>query len=211
MFDIKEEKIYKDLPSEMVEEIASLYRKNIHVPFQKPEKQFLLCPVGLIGSGKTTVVRPLSEQLDLVRISNDEIRKMLKDRGYNYDKLRDIGQIILDEFLKNGYSIALDANCGSRNTRQTIEKITIEYGLEPVWIHINPPEEFIIKKLNTFNHSWLFENGDGAVKAYQAYKTQYDDSIHPNIPFLYVFDTSKENLPQQINEAEKLIRNKLNL
>ena len=61
--------------------------KNIVIPEPKGEK-FLLCPVGIIGAGKTTVVKPLAEKLGLVRISNDEIRKTLKEAEYDLEYAR---------------------------------------------------------------------------------------------------------------------------
>ncbi|MDE1944098.1 MAG: hypothetical protein KGH97_01205 [Patescibacteria group bacterium] len=51
-------------------------------------RQVFLAPVGRVGAGKTTVVKPLAERLGLVRISSDEIRKLLKERGLGYGPLR---------------------------------------------------------------------------------------------------------------------------
>ena len=205
-FDITVAKKNPDLPEEMIEEFASVYRNTIFVPDKKPKKQFLLCPVGLVGAGKTTVVKPLSEKLHLVRVSTDEIRKMLKEKGYNYSKIRDISLKIVESFIKNGYSITIDGNCGVLETQNYIKEAERKYGLQTIWIHVNPPEEFIVKKLQNFPHTWLFENGDEAIKAYYEYKKKHDYS-QSLIPFLYTFDTSKNDLSQQLEEAEKLINN----
>ncbi len=208
VFDVTNPKFNPDLPDEKVQEIIDLYRKDIYIPEKKLGKQFLLCPVGLIGAGKTTVVKPLSEKLRLVRVSTDEIRKILKEQGYNYDKVKQIASVLTKDFLEQGYSITIDANCGSEEAMSAVKDLVKKYGLETIWVHINPPEEFIIHKLQTFKHTWLVKNGDEAVRAYYEYKKTHDHT-HSDILFLYTFDTSKDDLSKQIDEAAKIIENRV--
>ena len=51
---------------------------------KKANQELILCPVGLVGAGKTTVLKPISKILNLVRVSSDEIRGILKQEGYNF-------------------------------------------------------------------------------------------------------------------------------
>jgi predicted kinase len=206
MSDWTQAKHNKDLSDAGFKNIKNIFVHQVNIPKEKPAKQFLLCPVGLVGAGKSTVVIPLSEKLNLVRISHDEIRKILKEKGFNYDRSKEIAIEVISDFLKDGYSVAIDANCGSKETFNTIKKLEKENCLKVVWIHINPPEEFIVNKLKNFNHSWLFGGGDEAVAGYYKYKDKYGDGTDLGIPFLYTFDTSNSNIQEQIEEAYKSIR-----
>jgi hypothetical protein len=71
-----------------------------------------------------------------------------------------------------------------------------------VWIHINPPENFILNKLNNYNHTWLFKDADEAVATYYRRKPLHQDL---KLEFAYVFDTSKPDIQSQINTAVPLI------
>ncbi|MDB5265217.1 MAG: hypothetical protein JWN64_788 [Parcubacteria group bacterium] len=188
---------------EMQNEVKQEYEKMLVLPQQPRRKQFILCPVGLIGAGKTTVTKPLAEKLMLVRISGDEIRKKLKEHGLSYDGLVRIAAELSKKYLAEGYSIALDSDAMSPRSKVVIENAEQEFGAMPVWIHINPPEEFILNKLRTFKHTWLFKDADEAIANYMRRK-----NLHENlkgIPFVYTFDTSRDDLEHQINEAILLI------
>jgi shikimate kinase len=210
MSDWTQAKHNKDLQDTDFQNIKNIFVSQLIVPKEKPSKQFLLCPVGLVGAGKSTVVIPLAEKLNLVRISHDEIRKVLKEKGFNYNRSKEIAIEVISDFLKNDYSVAIDANCGATETFDRIKKLENEYSLKTIWIHINPPEEFIVNKLKNFNHSWLFSDGEEAVRGYHEYKNKYGDGTDLGINFTYIFDTSKSNVQEQILEAQKIILSKIN-
>src|SRR3970040_1728002 len=191
---------------EIEEKIFAEYEKTLVIPNIKPSRQFLLCPVGLVGAGKTTVVKPLAEKLGLVRISGDEIRGLLKKNGFGYEKTFEIGSRLAENFLGDGYSVAIDSDCASGHTRKLIKDAKNKYGAIAIWIHINPPEEFILNKLKNYKHTWLFKNSDEALKNYYDRKP-----VHKKLEmeFTYVFDSSKKNLSKQIEEAFTIIKNKL--
>lgn len=179
------------------------YERSLEIPSNLPKKQCILCPVGIVGAGKTTVLRPLAKKLGLVRISGDEIRKVLMEHKLGYDALVPIGMELGKKYLSLGYSLALDADAASARSKAVIENAEKEFGAQPIWIHINPPEEFILNKLRTYKHTWLFKDGEQAVQNYMLRKPLHaDTSLYP---FIYIFDTSKDNLPHQIDEAYALI------
>jgi len=186
-------------------EIAEIYEKSINLPLRKPSKLSLLCAVGLVGAGKTTVIKPLAKKLGFVRVSGDKLRKLLKENGYGYEKLYEMVTAIIKKLLENGYSVAIDADCASEHNRTFIREAETK-GIFPLWVHVNPPEEFIITKLKNFKHTWLFKNAHEAIDNYYARKP-----LHENLtmPFVYVFDTSKNDLANQITEAARIIKSEL--
>src|SRR3989344_2120515 len=133
--------------TEQEREVMQEYKKSLVVPQHPKRKLFMLCPVGLVGSGKTTVVKPLCEMLSLVRISGDDIRRLLKERGMGYEPLVPITKILAEEFLAQGVSVAIDSDSVSPRNRKIIAEAEEKYGALPIWVHVNPPEEFFLNKL----------------------------------------------------------------
>lgn len=186
------------------------YQKRLVLPpnDKVPAKQFFFCPVGLVGAGKTTVVKPLSEILSLVRISSDEIRKILKEREVGYGQLMEIVQPLAEELVLRGFSIAFDADCGNPKTKDMILKLAEKMGAKVFWIHINPPEDFILNKLRMHNHSLLFKNGEEAVENYYLQKQKRMEE-NTRFNFLTSIDTSKPDLADQIKHVASLITKEL--
>lgn len=195
----------KNLSQNDFDIVLKEYEHTIFVPKQKPLHQFFLCPVGLIGAGKTTVLKPLAEKLSLIRISGDEIRKLLHDRGFGYDQTWEIGSTLVKKFAHEGYSIANDTDGATPKTREALEELVRKLNAKVVYIHINPPEEFILNKLRNFKHTWLYRDGEQAIKNYYERK-----SLHENLhlPYTFTFDTSADNLEEQINKAVDIIKTK---
>ncbi|HEY4520375.1 MAG TPA: AAA family ATPase [Candidatus Paceibacterota bacterium] len=189
------------LSQEQIHIFLEKYRQTVAVPYPKG-RQILLCPIGLVGAGKTTVMKPLAERLGLVRISGDEIRKMLKENGFINNRVDEIAFPVIESFLKEGYGVAVDSDCIAK--REKIEKKASELNIPIVWIHIAPPEEFIINKLKNYPHSWLFKNADEAIKNYESRKP-----LHTKLDFnfVYTFDPSRPDINDQIDKAAEIIRN----
>jgi predicted kinase len=186
-----------------MDEILKRYESELELPAQKGLRIFL-CPIGLVGAGKTTVVKPLAERLGLVRISSDEIRKIMREQGTVGLKAFDLATVLIRKYAEAGYGVAIDSDCSNVEKIERVEEAADRLDYKVIWIHINPPEEFILNKLRNFKHTWLFKNADEAIANYYRRKP-----LHENLSqdFTYTFDTSREDLPMQIDEAEKIIRN----
>ncbi len=191
-----------------MKKIISLYEQTLDIPKTKPKEQFLICPIGLIGAGKTTVVKPLSKRLSLLRISTDEIRILLTKNGFNQNQAREIAYNLARKYLHKGFSVIIDADCVSKKAKDYIEESKRQINMKVIWIHINPPEEFIIKKLKKHKPTWPFESSKEAIKRYFNRKPLHRNL---NLPFIYEFDTSRNDLNRQIEEAISLIRKKVRI
>lgn len=194
-------------PPEVLEEISHEYEKTLIIPDYKPFPQWMLMPVGLMGAGKTTVIKPLAEHFDLIRISTDEVREQLKQHGYSYEGARDITHELSKKYLKSGYSIAIDGNTGSRFGLEYNKKTAEAFPhVRQIFIHVNPPEEFIIKKLKNYRHTWLFKDSKHAVESFKTHKKNY---VLPDVSFIYTFDPSRDDLSAQLKEGVKVIEKEL--
>lgn len=167
----------------------------------------MLMPVGVIGAGKTTVIKPLAERLGLVRISTDEIREKLRQRRYSYEGARDIAHALSTKYLRIGYSIAVDGNTGSTSGLEYNKKSAEAFPhVRQIFIHIDPPDEYIVNKLRNYKHSWLFKNAEQAVESF--YKNKQGFTL-PDLPFVFAFDPSRDDLPMQLESGIKAIKESL--
>ena len=185
--------------------IRDTYAAQVTIPTTKPSTQYLLCPIGLVGAGKTTVVKPLAEALSLVRISGDEIRKLCKENGYGYERVYDLTFELIDRFLSEGHSVCIDSDCASKIKQ--IKDTARQRSVKVIWIHINPPESFIINKLSHLKTNWL---GTGAAMVANYYQRK---PLHKNIDlnFTVTFDTSRPDLEEQIQAATPQIQKAVGL
>jgi predicted kinase len=194
-------------PQEVLDEIANEYESTLLIPENKLSPQWMLMPVGLIGAGKTTVVRSLAERLNLIRLNTDDVREMLKRRNYSYEGARDVVLSLCKKYLSLGYSLALDANTGSKTGLEyNARSVEGSPHVRQLFVHINPPEEYIVNKLKSYHHTWLFRDSEHAVKSYLENKEAFS---LPNLHFVYTFDPSREDLPRQIEEGAELLEAEL--
>ncbi|MCF7835566.1 MAG: ATP-binding protein [Candidatus Marinimicrobia bacterium] len=185
------------------EEIIKEYEKKLKFPKTNPEVQIMICPIGTVASGKTTIIKPLSKKLSLLKISTDEIRKLFKENGHGYDSVKDLAYKLADKYIGKGFSIAVDADCNSNGAQEKIKKLQEKYKIKVFWIHIKPPEEFIINKLKSYKHTWLFRDANHAIENYKSSKEGHKNI---NFNFIYTFDTSRDDLDKQIEECIDVIK-----
>jgi predicted kinase len=192
-------------------EIEAEFRANIKIPETKPSRQFFLCPVGLVGSGKTTVLKPIVEKFNLVRISSDEVRKSLLENGYDYGPVKEIVFKVINELARLGYSLALDMDCGNPLTKEHTEKLLSELNAKIFYVHINPPQEYVFEKFRNFplELSWLAPGRpDDMINNYLVQKEKRKEE-NTHFDFIYTFDTSRADIADQIGECCKKIQEEI--
>ncbi|MFA5413582.1 MAG: AAA family ATPase [Patescibacteria group bacterium] len=189
----------KNLSDLGLEKISNQYEKTIKIPKIKPSRQLMICPIGLVGAGKTTILKPICSKLGLVRISTDEVRHLLKRGGYNYLRATEIAKILTAKYLDLGYSIAIDGDCIQPKYQKHFKKLAREHKILLIWIHVKPSEKFIINKLKKYNHTWLFKDSAEAMYNYRRRKLLHKAYL-PSIDFYFKFDTSRDDLKNQIRE-----------
>ncbi len=204
-------KLERKTLSPHLEKIIYEYESGLVIPEEKPAKQYLLCPVGLIGSGKTTAIKMLAERLSLLRLSNDEMRKVLYDNEDTLtikgDDFTALMSIVVHKYLKRGYSIAFDADCSSESTQKLVRERETTYHIPAYWIHINPPEHFIFEVGHKDKPTWLFKDKETLMKNYEAKK---ESQKNLSLPFMYTLDPSKADFEKQIDELVILLQKKTN-
>ena len=108
----------RNLSKKVFNDILCNYAEEIALPAEKFPKQFFLCPVGLIGAGKSTVLEHLAKHISIIIVSTDDFRQKLKALGYGYESASDLTFAAVSHFSSKGYSVALDTNCGRPEKKQ---------------------------------------------------------------------------------------------
>lgn len=118
----------------------------------------------------------------------------------------DIAFYIVKRLFEEGWSIAIDSDCAGPNVKAKVEEFAKQFNYRDIWIHIDPPEDFILNKLRNFKHTWLFRDVDHAINDYYRRKP-----LHENLDFdfFYTFDTSREDLQEQIHKFLEKLRSSL--
>lgn len=184
-------------------EIQQEYKDRLFIPPVQPTRQCLVCPVGLIGSGKTTVITPIAQELNLVRVSTDEYRILLKQNGLGYESVKSFIISVYKELLEQGHSIAIDANAGGQTNFDFITRAEQEFGVAVFWLNINTPETFAIEGLRK-RQSPMVANNEDWVKNRANQKARMQ-TLNYGFDFFYEFDISRVDLSEQIRSSvEKL-------
>lgn len=186
----------KDLSDQNLAEIMAEYEQTLVIPNQKPGHPYALCPVGLPGTGKTTVVKELSKRLHLLRINSDDLRKLLTVKGYNLLRTIDLSTALSSKYAKQGYSLAIDADCAGKFVTQKLYRLVESAGLKLIWVHLNTPKDYVISQIKKYRT-------EQSLKDYYRRQPLHEQL---NLPFSYVFDLSQPNLEEQYDQAEEKIR-----
>jgi len=194
-------------PREVLEEIAREYEQTLVIPDTKSSPQWMLLSVGLIGSGKTTTVKPLAEHFGLMRICTDDIRERLKLHGYSFEGARDVAYELTKKYLELGYSLAIDANAGGKTGLEYNRKVKEAFPqIRQIFIHINTPEELIIKQIRNRKNSLIFRDAEEAIERFHFHKQNF---TLPDLPYVYTFDPSRDDFPEQLAQCIGAIERRL--
>ncbi len=206
----QESKEGNDLSDSQMKKIIHQCDNNLVVPKIKNKDQILLCPVGLVGSGKTTVTKKITKKLNLLRISTDEIRVVLKKKGFNLLRTVDIAIILTNKYIDKKLSLALDGDAITPEIQKHLAKLAKEKNLVPIWIHINTSEKVILSRMRKNILSKFFDNSEKAIFEYKRRKPLHEKYLS-KINFFYTFNSSNNNIDKQINDFVKKLRVEYNV
>mgnify|MGYP001576031181 CR=1 FL=1 len=96
----------------------------------------VVCCVGLVGSGKSTVAREFSKLLDAVFISGDDIRVELRKKGESFATVREIALTAALEAVKAGKNAVLDSDFSDFKKREEFTRKFEEVGVRVLFVHV---------------------------------------------------------------------------
>lgn len=199
----------EDTLSPQEKEIADAYYGEVtgYDTAKRHMPPFFIATIGLVGAGKTTVLKRLNQRLHVVRISSDELRERLYLVGIDMERSRYLALFVLKCAMRAGYSVILDADAVQKNVRDEISECESN-GVTVIWLRMDTPIQFIEQKLRNYRHTYLFKDADDAVATLHQrmlFHQKYSDELDV-LPYVYRFDTSRNDLVRQVDEAAYSIR-----
>ncbi len=190
----------RTLLDENIPSILQEYEKRIPLPERSSRKPWILAVVGLVGSGKTTVVKFIADQMNMPRISTDMLRHVLAENGFNMVRTVDLAKVLAQKYLEAGYSISLDGDAITPEHRELFAQAAKHFGIPLVLIHVNTPDETVLEQLrgnNEQQHSGLARDVEGSIEAHARRKPLHEKYLQ-EITFDAVFDISQPDFHQRL-------------
>jgi len=170
---------------------ADQFEALLVFPVNEPKTPFLLCTVGLVGSGKTTIMSALKEHLPGVYLRTDDMRRFLADQGYQTARTSEIAEVIIERLVKKGHSVLVDADCAADYWREPAEALA-QYGVGIFWVHVVTSEAVILDRLRDDNPDREYK-GEAARENYENRKVLHEHLSHP---FYFTFHGDEPLEPQ---------------
>lgn len=96
------------------------------------EKPFVVMPIGIPGSGKSTAMTALAESLDIVRVSPDDIREELTGNASDQSKNAQVWQLTHEKVcgeLGQKRSVIVDATHVNKEQRKEALSLYKKFGM----------------------------------------------------------------------------------
>lgn len=223
----------KSLEPEVPEEERRRARKNADTFYKMALKYALfgskpvtIVTFGVIGTGKSTIAKALSEELSFNVITSDIVRKRIsgipkferKYEGYDtgiyskdvtektYNEMFDIAE----DIIKNGKSVIIDASFSKKKWRKKLVELTKKLDSILYFIHTKAPKPVIEQRLSAREVEEKTIS-DARLEILDRFISYYEKPAEISSKILITIDTSKpvsDNISYVFNE---LLRRNHNL
>jgi predicted kinase len=187
--------------------IEIINKRSSQTALQPMTHKFFICPVGLLGSGKSTVLKQLESKLPFVRVSGDEIRELIYREDGDQRIAWQVGARVVQHYVELNLNIAHDTDCATPATIENVEHLAKEFGYKIYWVHITTPVKFIENKLRNYPHTYLFRNADEAIA--RLHEREETHKSLPSLSFIHTVDVSSEGFHQEVDMLALKIRNNI--
>jgi len=191
-------------------EILKIYLNSLKLPNKKPDKKIIIAPIGLIGSGKTTILSKLSKHLPVVVMSGDVIRKTLGEQGFDFDSVYTIAERAAIKLLGEGFSVATDSDCINEEIIKKAKERAIYHDATLVWIHINTSEKQCITNIKERGTTIFGVEPGSMIKSYHKRKKELHSKEYP-MQFTCMFsgkhDKTEEEVESCVSKIQKIVKN----
>jgi len=111
----------------------------------------LIVVSGLPGTGKSYLCRKLAERIDLVILESDSLRRQLFSApSYSKEESTELFRAchgLVEELLKKGINVALDATNLEEHNRERLYHIADQSGAKLVMVRMEAPPEVVRQRL----------------------------------------------------------------
>lgn len=111
-----------------------MFIKALKVVSRKTKNPVVIAIVGLVGSGKTSVVRELAKLLPVTVIEGDDIRVHLRKQNERYEGARKIAENAMLKVIEQGGNVVLDSDHIDQKKRASLREKVKQTGAKLIFI-----------------------------------------------------------------------------
>jgi len=171
-------------------------RQELPLPTGRLPQPTLILICGLPGTGKSYLAGQLAEQLPLVVVASDQVRRLLFPQptysGEEHGVVHTTCQALVDQLLREGYSVVLDATNLQHRHRERYYALAEERGARLLILQTTAAPETVRQRLQGRRTGTLPTHAsDAGWEVYQDYAEKIEPIRRPH----RVVDTSGEIAP----------------
>ncbi len=197
----------QELDDKNLEIVGDECERLIKFPDKKLAKQIIIAPVGLVASGKSTVIKELQKDFPLASVSTDKIREVLKNKGFNNIRTQEIAYHLSAKLVAKGYSLVVDADCAPPYVQALLKEMRRKYDISVLYIHIIASEAEILKRLDANNQQRDYK-GEKAIEVYNRRKQEFHSNL--SINFFAEIETDSSDSHPQLSELKTKLKDFIN-
>ncbi len=132
-----------------IDRVVSSYLSGVKIPKRKTKNLYLIAPVGLIGSGKSTVSTYIARKIGAQVVSSNYIRgKFFKPKKKEYHiYTQPVLEKIVESLLEKGVSVVLDRDNVDGKVEKKYKKILEKYRAKVVYIRVVCDIDVMIERM----------------------------------------------------------------
>lgn len=124
----------KETLSPKAQKAQNAYLAKLEVSKRKTEKPVVVGFLGLVGSGKSSVAQELAKHIGGTVVEGDAIRVCLRKEGEAYKYVRQIGENVALEVLKQGGNVVFDSDQADEKKRASVREKVRKAGARLMFI-----------------------------------------------------------------------------
>ncbi len=132
-----------------IDSVVSSYLSEIKIPKRRTKNLYIIAPVGLIGSGKSTVGTYIARKIGAQVVSSNYIRgRFFKPKKKEYHiYTQPVLEKIVESLLEKGVSVVLDRDNVDGKVEKKYKKILEKYRAKVVYIRVVCDIDVMIERM----------------------------------------------------------------
>lgn len=132
---------------------------------RRTKKPIIVGTVGLIGSGKTTIMKEMAPLIGAVMVSGDCIRILLRKEKEKYDNTRLIAENIAMEVINKGGNVIIDSDFIDQKKRVSLKEKAKKVGAKVIFVRTHADLDVMVGRIMDANYKDISDDFFGGASS----------------------------------------------